>query len=241
VQLEEALGRAPTLQEFGSSRFVQPGKALHEDIQHAWRIFSSAVDSAKRVLPAPVPVVEPEPLENVSARLKPETMRESITEFESRKAVPSPTIQQPIVHLNQETIARLQEESAQLQERLAVEQGDTSEQLIIVPPIQEPDSVIKETMGSTPEVDEDWQIILQKWQPEHWEIIRLLCQEQAVQLTVAERKDHRPVSQLIDEINNPVDEHLGDLLIDPDTQTLSPHLRVIAENLVNWYSSSIGR
>ncbi len=101
--------------------------------------------------------------------------------------------------------------------------------------------VVRETDEAAPEVDEDWQIILQQWQPEHWEIIRLLYHEQSAQLTTVEHQVHRPVSRLIDEINFPVDEQLGDLLVDPDTQTLSPHLHALAGGLVSWYFSAKDR
>ena len=144
------------------------------------------------------------------------------------------------IDLNQKKITRLHEESEQLQERLIVEAEEAQKQPSITF-MPDPAPIVRETTGSAPEVDEDWQIILQQWQPEHWEIISLLCQKQSVQLTTAERKDHRPVSRLIDEINSPVDEQLGDLLIDPDTLTISLHLRTIAENLIRWYNSAKGR
>lgn len=136
-------------------------------------------------------------------------------------------------------IIRLHEESEQLQERLIVEAEEVQEQPFTTTiPDQAP--LVREPTKSAPEVDEDWQIILQQWQPVHWEVISLLCQKQSVQLTVAERKNQRPISRLIDEINTPVDEQLGDLLIDPDTQTISHHLQTIADNLVCWYQSSQG-
>lgn len=147
------------------------------------------------------------------------------------------------IELNQKKIARLHEESEQLQERLSVEDEEGQVQLSITPI---PDTVpavtmVRETAGPAPEVDEDWQIILQQWQPEHWEVISLLYQGQSAQLTTVGRKAHRPVSQLIDEINSPVDERLGDLLVDPGTDALSPHLHAIAENLIRWYFSSKDR
>ncbi len=147
------------------------------------------------------------------------------------------------IDLNQKKITRLHEESEQLQERLIVEAEEAQKQpsITFMPDPAPAAPIVRETTGSAPEVDEDWQIILQQWQPEHWEIISLLCQKQSVQLTTAERKDHRPVSRLIDEINSPVDEQLGDLLIDPDTLTISLHLRTIAENLIRWYNSAKGR
>ena len=93
-------------------------------------------------------------------------------------------------------------------------------------------------LASPPKVDEDWQLILQQWRPEHWEIIILLYQQQYEHLSTVESKVHRPVSRLIDEINSPVDEQLGDLLVDPDTQTIANHLHATAETLVRWYLSS---
>jgi hypothetical protein len=130
-----------------------------------------------------------------------------------------------------------------LQERLRVEDEEGQEQVFItlMPDPVPAATVVRETAGPAPEVDEDWQIILQQWQPEHWELISLLYQGQSAQLTTVGRKAHRPVSQLIDEINFPVDERLGDLLVDPETHTLSLHLHAIAENLVRWYFSSEDR
>jgi hypothetical protein len=101
--------------------------------------------------------------------------------------------------------------------------------------------IISNVSDLVPDVDEDWRTILQQWLPEHWEIIELLHQESYEQLIIVERKVHRPVSRLIDEINLPVDENLGDLLIDPDTQTISHHLHATVESLVRWYHSSKGR
>jgi restriction system protein len=145
------------------------------------------------------------------------------------------------IELNKKKITKLQEESAHLQARLMVE-----EEPVAIPSLPDPvsatpirEEVEEDTVQSIPGVDENWQIILQQWQPEHWKVISLLCQEKSVQFTTMERKNHRPLSRLIDEINAPVDEQLGDLLIDPDTQILSPHLRTITEHLVHWYSSSI--
>jgi hypothetical protein len=236
VQLEEALGHTPTLQEFGSSKFGQSSQALHEDINQAWKIFSNAIDAAKQAFPTPKGAYKP--LKNQPASIKPERTQEYTNdELEGRKATLS-LITQPVVHLNQETILKLQEESEQLHNRLILEE-EASEQLPIIsigasiPPAP----MVRQTRDASSEVDEDWQIILQHWQPEHWELLRLLCLGQPVQLTTVERKDRRPISLLIDEINVTVDEHISDLLIDPDTQTLSPHLRVIAENLVSWYYS----
>ena len=89
-----------------------------------------------------------------------------------------------------------------------------------------------------PEVDEDWQVIYPRWQPEHWEIIRLLYQEQSAHLAPVDRKVHSPLSLLIDEINDPVAELLDDSLVDPETLTLFPHLHEVAEELIRWYFSS---
>lgn len=45
VQLSEALGRAPTLKEFGS-KFEWPSTALCEDVEAAWRLYAAAVEYA---------------------------------------------------------------------------------------------------------------------------------------------------------------------------------------------------
>jgi hypothetical protein len=52
VQLEEALGRAPELKEFGLSKFEWAGAALHSDISAAWDQYVEAIDKAKT---SPVP------------------------------------------------------------------------------------------------------------------------------------------------------------------------------------------
>lgn len=149
------------------------------------------------------------------------------------------------IELNQKKIARLHEESEQLQERLTVEDEEGQVEIVSESikstslPTARPTA--QANLGMIPELDEDWQIILQQWQPEHWEIMRLLYQEQFAQLITVEHKVHRPLSLLIDEINSPVDEQLGDLLIDPDARTFSPHLQTIVECLIRWYFSSQDR
>src|SRR6185437_12586635 len=134
----------------------------------------------------------------------------------------------------------LHEENEYLQERLSVEDEETPEPLFTSPPAP-PEPVVSRMAEAAPDVDEDWLAILQQWQPEHWEIIRLLCQGKSVQLTTAERKNHRPVSLLIDEINAPVEGQLGDLLIDAEALTIFSYQREFTENLVRWYDSSKGR
>jgi hypothetical protein len=184
-----------------------------------------------------------EPVKTVPNNVKPAIAREFTKPGPgSVKSAPSPKIR-PAFQLNRETIWKLKEESEQLRERLIVEAEEGQEQpsITFMPDLAPAAPMVVETTGSALEVDEDWQIILQQWRPEHWEIISLLCQKQSIQLTTAERKDHRPVSQLIDEINSPVDEQLGDLLIDPETQTIPLHLQSLAESLVRWYQSSRGR
>jgi hypothetical protein len=164
---------------------------------------------------------------------------------DSARPKPTSSPKHHLIELDPKIVAQLHQESEQLQERLTVEDEETQEQLPITPapdpvPVTPPVTPIASNVTDhAPEVDEEWKIILQQWQPEHWEIFILLYQEQYAQLTTVERKVHRPVSRLIDEINLPVDEQLGDLLIDPDTQTISHHLHATAERLVRWYLSSI--
>ena len=50
VQLVEALGRPPTLKEFGT-RFEWPSKVLSEEAEDAWRRFSAVVDDVLRRMP----------------------------------------------------------------------------------------------------------------------------------------------------------------------------------------------
>jgi len=151
----------------------------------------------------------------------------------------APTMQ-PAVQLNLEAISKLREEAEHLQGRLIVEAEEEQEQASISDPISAV-PVVRAPLENSPEVDEDWQIILQQWKPEHWEIIRLLYQERADQLPEVERTVHRPLSRLIDEMNDPVAEQLDDALVDPETLTIFPHLHEVAEKLVCWYLSSQGR
>ncbi len=183
----------------------------------------------------------------VTVQLNPQTKQKSEQPFVqpdtniSAKSALSPI--RRTIKLDQNTIVQLHQESEQLQKRLTVEDEEEQKQLHIIsmPDPVSAASVVKEVAEAVPEVDEDWQIILQQWQPEHWEIITLIYQEQYAQLTIVEQKVHRPVSRLIDEINSPVDEQLGDLLVDPDSQIISHHLRTVTKSLVHWYISSKGR
>ncbi|HEY1348949.1 MAG TPA: hypothetical protein VGF67_04920 [Ktedonobacteraceae bacterium] len=88
------------------------------------------------------------------------------------------------------------------------------------------------------DIDEDWRPVLKHWQTEHWEVVICLSQNRAEQLSAIGRRARRPISQLIDEVNTPVDEQLGDLLIDAETGTIFSHLRPTAGRLVHWYLSS---
>ncbi|BCL83773.1 hypothetical protein ccbrp13_62380 [Ktedonobacteria bacterium brp13] len=169
----------------------------------------------------------------------------------SATKAPSSAGAQPEVSLDMEAIARLQEESKRLQERLTIEaeeeeRGSTQPQLetVTIPPaVNESDAAIGVDKGnaSISEVDEEWQLIVSQWKTEHWEILALLYQGQSAELATAVRKYHRPLSQFIDEINAPVDEQLSDLLIDPEDNTIFEHLHGTAESLVRWYLSSKGR
>jgi hypothetical protein len=51
VQLEEALGRAPTLKEFGANKLDYYGRSLSENPDEAWTIYSQAIEAAKTGLP----------------------------------------------------------------------------------------------------------------------------------------------------------------------------------------------
>ena len=154
---------------------------------------------------------------------------------------PSSLVSQPGVHLNMQAIATLREESHRLQGRLSVEQEDEEEGQEVQPPDIPPLSQTRSAMligtDAEPEVDEDWLHIAHQWQQEHWKLLRLLQQAQHTQLTVIERQARRPLSRLIDEVNAPVDEVLGDLLIDPDTRTITSYLESTAGILIEWYFS----
>lgn len=145
------------------------------------------------------------------------------------------------VHVNPQVVSRLQKEGEQTHERLIVEDENVQMQAH-VSPSADPEHTASVHMSTrvdaVPVVDEEWQQVLQQWKPEHWEIITLVYQGQLAQLKMVENKVHRPVSRLFDEINAPVDEYLGDLLIDSDTRTIASHLYGTAEYLVRWYLSS---
>lgn len=48
VQLEEGLGRAPDLKEFGRSKFTQLSTLMSDDVDQAWRIYTEAIVAAKQ-------------------------------------------------------------------------------------------------------------------------------------------------------------------------------------------------
>jgi hypothetical protein len=166
----------------------------------------------------------------------------------ARETAPAPHTP---VQLDQEAISKLREDSEYLQGRLTIRQRGALELLET-----QTEPVTKETADVelvavipvtgaadqvAPEVDEDWLVIYPQWRADHWDILRRLCQGQTIQYTAEERKKRPPVSRLLDEINNPVDEQLNDLLVDSETQTLAPHLRAKVEHLVRWHYSLEGR
>jgi len=136
--------------------------------------------------------------------------------------------------LNLDVISKLQVEAASLPVGL-VNQVGVSE---LTHAVTTGAPVRSAPLKSTPALDEDWQIILLHWKPEHWEIILLLYRGQADQLPAAAHKVGRPLSQLIDEINTPVAEQLEDWLIEPETHTLADHFLATAGNLIQWHLST---
>jgi hypothetical protein len=48
VQIEEGLGRAPDLKEFGRSKFTQLSTLMSDDVDQAWRIYTEAIAAAKQ-------------------------------------------------------------------------------------------------------------------------------------------------------------------------------------------------
>lgn len=144
------------------------------------------------------------------------------------------------VQLDLETISRLQSETDLLLDRLVIEEEEEIEIEEEPSPLPDsvPDMVEESELASVPAVDEDWIQISRRWEAEHWEILLLLYHKDYSQLATVQRKFHRPISLLIDEINRPVDEQLGDLLVDPDTQSITDYLLETTEHLVNWYHSS---
>lgn len=180
-------------------------------------------------------------LQEESEQLHNRLVREETSPFLAVPTRRNAPMSQPVMQLNQDAILQLREASEQLQGRLMIEEEESKSEPSSLPVIVPTTSRTQEAREIPSEIDEDWQIILQQWQPEHWEIIQLLCQDQLGQFALARGKPQRPLSRLIDEVNIPVDEQLGDLLIDPDTQTLAPHLREITQNLVHWYYSPHSR
>lgn len=185
----------------------------------------------------------------------------SSTPQEPTKVVPKGVESTPVpmsptaVSLDLEAISKLQADSEHLHERLVFKNEAELSGAMPEAGEDEPESpaspsereevpatpVVTTSSESAPAVDEDWQLIFPQWKPEHWEVITLLYQGRADQLAGVGRQAGRPVSRLIDEINSPVDDQLGDLLVDPDAQTLAPHLLETAGELIHWYLSSKGR
>ncbi|GHO65063.1 hypothetical protein KSC_039550 [Ktedonobacter sp. SOSP1-52] len=189
------------------------------------------ISASPQILPSAVPL-DAEALEK---------LQEESDQLQERLTV---GVGEGAVSLNTEAISRLRAESDQLQGRLTIEKEEDREeqspQIISIPevvPVVTP--VIRNISVSELEVDEEWKGIVQQWQPEHWEVIRLLHHAQHKELVLVERQTHRPVSRLIDEINSPVEEVLGDLLIDPDTKTIASHLQAIVETLLRTTHKSI--
>lgn len=140
---------------------------------------------------------------------------------------------QPIAKLDLGLISKLQADTMSLQERLVDEsEGDEIEQDTALAL-----SALIATAKPAPVVDEDWRVIAHHWNAEHWEMIVALDQGQSNQLPVIARKVHRPLSQLIDEINTPVAEQLEDWLIEPETLTFASHFLTDIEELIQWYTS----
>lgn len=133
------------------------------------------------------------------------------------------SVSRPVVRLDKAMSSTLQKKSGRFQHRPDGEQR------------------VSGAAESCPPVDEDWLPVLDRWQTEHWEVIICLSQDQAEHLAAIGRRARRPVSQLIDEVNVPVDEQLGDLLIDAEARTIFSHLRTTAGRLVHWYLSSRDR
>lgn len=61
LQLEEALSRPPTLQEFGRTKFEWASKTLADDVITAWEIYTSALATAKQSPPGTPPSESDEP------------------------------------------------------------------------------------------------------------------------------------------------------------------------------------
>jgi hypothetical protein len=73
IQLEEALGRSPTLKEFGESRFEPLGQILAENTEEAWKKYGEAIHT---VMESPRPPAFSS-TENVVMSAAPATVRES--------------------------------------------------------------------------------------------------------------------------------------------------------------------
>jgi hypothetical protein len=147
------------------------------------------------------------------------------------------------IELDPQKIAELHEGSEQLQERLLYQTSELPAISVSFLP-DEPDVSLSDSSDepalheSAPDVDEDWREIAQKWKAEHWEIIVAVWQGHTDQVDVVARRVQRPVSRLIDEINEPVAEQRDDVLIEPGTLTIPEYFHEEAEKLTRWYLAS---
>jgi hypothetical protein len=89
VQLEEALGRPPTLREFGQTRFQWPSSVLAKDMDAAWLIYKDSIDMAKRAMKenprSGVEYLPPQHIIMPTLEEKPDQISETTTEAVSRK------------------------------------------------------------------------------------------------------------------------------------------------------------
>jgi len=89
VQLEEALGRPPTLREFGQAGFQWPSSVLAEDMDAAWLIYKDAIVMAKRAMKenprSGVEYLSPQHIIMPTLEEKPDQISEPTTEAVFRK------------------------------------------------------------------------------------------------------------------------------------------------------------
>jgi hypothetical protein len=155
----------------------------------------------------------------------------------------SETTSQPHITLDGEVIAKLHDQSDQLQDRLSYETAEHPAIAVDSLP-DEPDDPLSDSSDesalceSASDVDEDWREIAQKWKAEHWEIIVAVWQGHREQVEAVAHRVQRPATRLIDEINEPVAEQWEDVLIEPEALTIPEYFHEAAEKLTRWYLAS---
>jgi hypothetical protein len=150
----------------------------------------------------------------------------------------------PALHLDDEAIQTLSQESEQLRERLTVEE-DTPPATPVPRAVPAPSpapppgisqrSAMQNETAADSTIDPVWQAIARQWRAEYWDMLMLITEGQTALLATVAQRIGKPLSQIIDAINLPVMEQLDDLLIDPDAHTITDYFTDVAASLVRWH------